>query len=389
MGYPKGGSSGVLKNPLVPDVEYPVPDHRRAGRFTGHTRFRAAAAGGRAFPGGPPPTGGLPHCGHLLRAIDIEVGEESSRQALRQVVLPLWRAWSSLVRCTGCGTGHVRVDPRHPLDRYLLARTKSVVADTGAAMDDYDLPRAYSVLRDHVDVVTDFYLRSSRPRFADGDQEAFSTLRTALEVLCGVLTPLLPMTTQRIWRGLTGDRSAHPLDWPPIGELPADPDLVRVLDRVRQVLSVALARRDGNGPPPAELVVAAADVEELVPHADLLCQWLDVERVRFTADTTARDRWQLVVNARRSGPPPRSGVQEITWAACAGRWAQDAAVAVLPGGWGLLVLAGSSVEEDTEAGSAAGGFAAGGFAAGAREGPAVRVEVSEVLQGSAVSTGAV
>ena len=51
-------------------------------------------------------------------------------------------------------------------------------------------------------------------------QDAIDTLHTVLEVVARVAAPLLPLTTEVVWRGLTGGRSVHLTDWP-VGGGPA------------------------------------------------------------------------------------------------------------------------------------------------------------------------
>ncbi|MCQ8828674.1 class I tRNA ligase family protein [Streptomyces malaysiensis] len=79
-------------------------------------------------------------------------------------MLPLWNAWHFLTLYAGDTEGRVRTDADHPLDRYLLAKTRDLVALTTRAMDGYDLSRACSALRDHLDVLTNWYIRCSLDR---------------------------------------------------------------------------------------------------------------------------------------------------------------------------------------------------------------------------------
>ena len=58
---------------------------------------------------------------------------------------------------------------------------------------------------------------------------------------------MLPLLTESVYRGLVGERSVHLADWPAPGELPADPELVEVMDIVRDVCSAAHAVRKANG----------------------------------------------------------------------------------------------------------------------------------------------
>ena len=65
-----------------------------------------------------------------------------------------------------------------------------------------------------LDTLTNWYIRRSRDRFWEGDQDAIDTLHTALVLLTRVAAPLLPMVTEQIHTGLTGDGSVHHEDWP-------------------------------------------------------------------------------------------------------------------------------------------------------------------------------
>jgi isoleucyl-tRNA synthetase len=71
-------------------------------------------------------------------------------------------------------------------------------------------------------------VRRSRERFwategvTDDARDAFDTLYTVLETVAQVAAPLLPLTSEEIWRGLTGGRSVHLLDWPSADDLPGD-----------------------------------------------------------------------------------------------------------------------------------------------------------------------
>ncbi|MER7410925.1 isoleucine--tRNA ligase [Streptomyces cacaoi] len=263
----------------------------------------------------------------LLRARDLEVTEAGSREALRQVLLPLWNAWHFLSLYGAEHEGRFRTDQDHPLDRYLLARTRDLVETTTRAMDDYDLSRACTALREHLDVLTNWYIRCSRDRFAAGDRAAVDTLHTALEVLCRLMAPLLPLITERVWRGLTGGRSVHLASWPEPAELPHDPELVRTMDRVRDVASTALGRRKSQGLrlrlPLARLVVAAPDAPALEPYTGLLREQLNVKEVVLTTDVSAHGRMRLTVDPRRCGPRLGRAVQQVIRAAADDDWTTD------------------------------------------------------------------
>ena len=110
-------------------------------------------------------------------------------------------------------------------------------------MDVCDISGACEQLRQFTEALTNWYVRRSRSRFWEEDADAIDTLHTVLEVTSRLAAPLLPLTTEVIWRGLTGERSVHLTDWPQAGELPADVGLVAAMDQVREVCSAASSLR--------------------------------------------------------------------------------------------------------------------------------------------------
>ena len=274
----------------------------------------------------------------ILRGGNLVVTEQGIREGVRQAILPLWNTWYFLSLYAAGHTPVARTDSTHVLDRYVLAKTASLVDAVTAALDVHDIAGACEQVRDHAEVLTNWYVRRSRERFWDAD--ALDTLHTVLEVTARVAAPLLPLTTERIWQGLTGGRSVHLTDWPASGELPHDDALVTAMDRVRQVASSALslrkARRLRVRLPLARLTVAAADAAALEPFADVLRDEVNVKDVVLTTDVAAHGRFELAVNARACGPRLGGDTQKVIRAVKAGEWEQAADGTVTAGGITLL-----------------------------------------------------
>lgn len=301
----------------------------------------------------------------ILRGGNLIVTEKGIRDAVRQAVLPLWNSWYFLALYANAEnvTGRVRADSRHILDRYVLAKTNELVTDVTAAMDGYDIAGACARVREFLEVLTNWYVRRSRDRFWEGQPEAIDTLHTVLEVVCRVAAPLLPLTTESVWRGLTGGRSVHLADWPEPGELPADAALVTAMDRVRQVCSAALSLRKANSLrvrlPLATLLVAADDAEVLREFTDIMADEVNVKAVELTEDVAAHGGVDIVVNARAAGPRLGKDVQKVIRAVKAGEWSSTEDGTVVAAGIELadgeyerrLVAADSGLTAELPAGS--------------------------------------
>jgi isoleucyl-tRNA synthetase len=262
----------------------------------------------------------------VLRGGDMPVTEGAIRDAVRQVLLPLWNVWYffSLYANASGHEARLRTDSSDLLDRYVLAKTNELVADTTRQLDEYDISGAAASVRSFLDALTNWYVRRSRDRFWAGDPDAFDTLATVLEALCRVLAPFAPLTTEEIWRGLTGERSVHLTDWPSASEFPADHELVASMDAIRDVASAALSLRKARGLrvrlPLARLVVATPAAETLAPLKALLEDEVNVKTVDLTSDVASYCRQVLTVVPRVLGPRVGKQVQQVIKAVKAGDW---------------------------------------------------------------------
>ncbi|MDR2348659.1 MAG: isoleucine--tRNA ligase, partial [Bifidobacteriaceae bacterium] len=202
--------------------------------------------------------------GAILRGGNLVVTDEAIRDAVRQVLLPLWNTWSFFGLYANAARGgaglvarRLEVSDRDSLtasDRYILARARRLVADVTAQLDACQIPEACESIRDFLDALNNWHVRGSRDRFWTEDETAFNVLWTVLETLTRLAAPLLPMLSEEIWRGLTGGRSVHLADWPSLAPgsaddaaLPADDSLVQAMERVREVCSAALSMRKTRG----------------------------------------------------------------------------------------------------------------------------------------------
>jgi isoleucyl-tRNA synthetase len=262
----------------------------------------------------------------VLRGGDVAVTETVVRDSVRQVLLPLWNVWYFFCLYANADgvTARWRTDSTHLLDRYLLAKTADLAASVTTQLDAYDIAGACASVRGYLDALTNWYVRRSRDRFWAGDQDAFDTLYTVLETVCRLVAPLAPLTTEEIWRGLTGERSVHLTDWPDAAVFPADAALVSTMDAVREVCSAALSLRKARGLrvrlPLAALTVASPRAEELRPFADLITDEVNVKALDLTADLTGHCERVLTLVPRVLGPRVGAQVQRVIQAVKAGDW---------------------------------------------------------------------
>ncbi len=276
----------------------------------------------------------------ILRGGNLIVTEEGIRESVRSVLLPLWSTYYFFALYAGaCGKGagyrarrvaDDEVAGLPEMDRYVLARTASLVDEVTSLMDTFDVPDACHAVEGFLDLLTNWYVRTQRDRFWNEDEAAFNTLYTVLETLCRVVAPLAPLVTEEIWRGLTGERSVHLTDWPAAPEAWRDESLGAVMDEVREIVSVAHALRKVRQirvrQPLAALEIAVGDIDSIADYVDLIDAELNVKSVAINtiaAFTAAHPvERKLTVNGRTAGPRLGKDVQRVIQAAKSGDWSE-------------------------------------------------------------------
>ena len=292
----------------------------------------------------------------ILRGGNLIVTSEGIRDTVRQIMLPVWSSYYFFTLYANAANNGQGYDAREltadevpglpQMDRYLLARTRKLIAQVSAHMDAFEISDACDEVSDFIDMLTNWYIRNTRDRFWNEDENAFNTLYTVLEAFMRVLAPLAPMEAETVWRGLTGGDSVHLGDWPYLTDpatsedtalgrvLVEDGDLVAAMDKVREVVSATLSLRKAQKmrvrQPLAKLTVVVDEPSQVDGYDALLKSELNIKDVEYSTLDEATDHGlkiidELKVNARAAGPRLGKQVQFAIKASKSGDWHTDPA----------------------------------------------------------------
>jgi isoleucyl-tRNA synthetase len=280
----------------------------------------------------------------VMRGGDLVVDKKTMAEALKTVLMPLWNAWKFFALYANAD-GHKaqwRADGRDVLDRYVLSKAHALVEEVTADMESYDLYGACASVTSFLDALNNWYIRRSRDRFwspvgaslaSDTSKaDAYDTLYTVLHTLSLVVAPLLPLVSEVVYRGLTGERSVHLADWPSAEALPADQELVATMDRVRDVCSAGHSVRKAEDLrarlPLASATVSGEGAERLAPYVELIKDELNVKHVQLSSRVDEVADLVLQVSPSVLGPRAGAATQEIIAAVRRGQWHRTAEGAI-------------------------------------------------------------
>jgi isoleucyl-tRNA synthetase len=182
------------------------------------------------------------------------IGHSVLQDIVRKTLLTYWNTASFLTLYANAnewvpGGEVAAIEDRPLLDRWAISETHRLVQGVTAAYEAFDTQRVGRLLADHIDALSNWYVRRSRRRFWDGDPAALATLHESLYVVTLLLAPITPFLAERVWQDVVrpvwpdSPESVHLAAWPRVDGALVDDDLAEQVGLVRRVVELGRAAR--------------------------------------------------------------------------------------------------------------------------------------------------
>jgi len=205
------------------------------------------------------------------------------------------------------------LEKRSELDRWVISKLYSLVADYRAAMDDYDVTKACRAIEDFVDEhLSNWYVRLSRRRFWKGSLNedktaAYQTLFECLMVSTQLMSSVAPFFADWLYRNLTAPikevakakntplrhDSVHLTDLILPDASKVDKSLERRMDYAQRICSLALSVRKKEGLrvrlPLQKILLPVLDksfIAEVDGVKDLILSEINVKALEYVTDAS-------------------------------------------------------------------------------------------------------
>ncbi|NDD48118.1 MAG: isoleucine--tRNA ligase, partial [Flavobacteriia bacterium] len=139
---------------------------------------------------------------------------------------------------------------RPEIDRWILSKLNSLVADVTAALDDFEPTRGFRPISDFVqDELSNWYVRLCRRRFWKGEMgpdklAAYQTLYTCLDSIARLMAPVAPFYAEQLYCDLHPEAlSVHTSDFPVADASAIDSALERRMALAQRLSSLVLSVR--------------------------------------------------------------------------------------------------------------------------------------------------
>ena len=236
---------------------------------------------------------------------------EAVEESVRRFIKTLWNTHGFYVLYANVnGIEPVRASaPVSDIDRWVLSRLQATKEVAIERLDDYDTTSAGRAIAEFVEDLSNWYVRSSRRRFWDGDPDAFNTLWICLTDVAKLVAPLTPFVADAIYENLDGaEPSVHLCDYPEPDPSLRDPELEWQMGVAREAVGLGReARAHGKlkvRQPLREAVVVAAgrEREAIERFETLVLDELNVKGLSYVSEADELGHFDLKPNYRTLGP---------------------------------------------------------------------------------------
>jgi isoleucyl-tRNA synthetase len=236
----------------------------------------------------------------------------------------LWNTysfWVMYANAEGLGPG----DPLEPpppgqgseLDQWALSRLQGLVREVDAGLEGFDCTAAGNAIAAYIEQLSNWYVRTGRRRFWDGDRAALGTLRHCLVEVAKLLAPFTPFLADELYCNLTGGAdgefpegldSVHLCDFPEPDAAREDRELEGRVDAVRRAVELgraarAQARVKVRQPLAKAVIVAAGDERNAIEQmGNVVRSELNVKELEFVSSDAELVSYEVKPNYRSLGP---------------------------------------------------------------------------------------
>ena len=190
-----------------------------------------------------------------LRYSDAAV--EETRRKVFGTLINTYRFFATYAAIDGFAydaSSTLELADRTELDRWILSRLQSTIAESEAALDAYHPTRAARAIEAFIDDLSNWYVRRSRRRFwskagaesgGTEKQAAYETLYECMETVSKLMAPISPFVSDWLYGLLTqGDTSVHLACYPKADPAALDAELEDRMALARAVVTATLALRN-------------------------------------------------------------------------------------------------------------------------------------------------
>ena len=239
----------------------------------------------------------------IMTGGDMNMSEKDIKDSLRKNVIIFWNVvkFYSLFS-DDLVENNDNLESKNILDKWILIELNNLKNEVTHNLEKYDLPAASRPITRFIDILSTWYIRSSRNRFKSDNevdkQKALQITKFVLLELSKIIAPFMPFMSEQVWQKVTGnnfenkEKSVHLEEWNELAKIDKDIEnsnsaIVYNMNKTRKIVELALAKRDEEKikirQPLNKLIVknSGLNIEGFENYIELIKDEVNVKNVEF------------------------------------------------------------------------------------------------------------
>ena len=206
---------------------------------------------------------------------------------------------------------YVEYENREEIDKWLLSKYNKLLKNCTEAYDKFDLNEVVKLITNFVsEDLSNWYIRRNRNRFwasvlDNSKKSVYITTYEVLVGLCKLCAPIIPYTTEEIYKDLTGEESVHLADYPTYDKKLINEEIEVKMDLVRDLISTGRYVREETKikvrQPLSECLIDGKYKTILGDLVNLIIEELNVKKVTFVKDLSKYMNFNIKPNFKVCG----------------------------------------------------------------------------------------
>lgn len=230
---------------------------------------------------------------------EADWSDEVLAEQQKNILIPIWNTYKYLTiyaELHDWTPENANWTSENVLDKWLESYMNKTTLEYAKALESYNIPASVKLIQPAIDNISGWFIRRSRDRFADGDNDALQTLYAALVQFIKTFAPQMPFLTEEIYQNIVGNvlpdakESVHLEFYPEVDTESIDEKLLEEMEAVRTVCSLGNNLRVAKAlkvrqPLAKAVVISKNDKSDLRESLlDIIKDELNVKEVLFGSE---------------------------------------------------------------------------------------------------------
>ncbi len=141
----------------------------------------------------------------VMTGENINIDEREFENQVKNILLPLFNSFKYFLTYANLHNWSPNTKPvnsPHPLDSWIINQANNLTNNIAKSLEEYNLVNATRLIEPFINDLSRWYIRQSRDRFVNGDQQALQTIWQVLVQFSLSTAPIIPFITEYFWQKL-------------------------------------------------------------------------------------------------------------------------------------------------------------------------------------------